>query len=76
MRAAMRRVASSRGGDGVYIEDRDGNRLLDAFSALYCVNVGYGRTEIADAISEQAHKLAYFHSYAGTGTNPRSGWPR
>lgn len=58
------------GGDGVYIEDRDGNRFLDAFAALYCVNAGYGRTEIADAISEQAHKLAFFHSFAGQGNEP------
>ncbi|MEM1283965.1 MAG: aminotransferase class III-fold pyridoxal phosphate-dependent enzyme [Pseudomonadota bacterium] len=58
------------GGEGVYINDRDGNRLLDAFAALYCVNAGYGRTEIADAISEQAHKLAFFHSFAGQGNEP------
>ena len=58
------------GGQGVYIDDRDGNRLLDGFSALYCVNAGYGRTEIADAIADQAHKLAYFHSYAGHGNEP------
>ena len=56
------------GGSGVYIEDRDGHRLLDAFAGLYCVNVGYGRTEIADAIAEQARKLAYYHSYVGHGT--------
>ena len=42
------------GGDGVYVTDRDGNRLLDAFAALYCVNAGYGRSEIADAIAKQA----------------------
>jgi len=53
---------------GVTIEDRDGNKLLDAFAGLYCVNVGYGRTEIADAIAEQARELAYYHSYAGHGT--------
>ena len=53
---------------GVFIEDRDGNRLLDAFAGLYCVNVGYGRTEIADAISEQARELAYYHAYVGHGT--------
>lgn len=58
------------GGEGVFIEDRDGNRLLDAFAALYCVNAGYGRTEIADAMSEQAHKLAFFHSFAGQGNEP------
>lgn len=58
------------GGSGVYVEDRDGNRFLDAFGALYCVNAGYGRTEIADAISEQAHKLAFFHAFAGHGNEP------
>lgn len=53
---------------GVHIEDRDGNRLLDAFSGLYCVNVGYGRQEIAEAIADQARELAYYHSYVGHGT--------
>lgn len=56
------------GGSGSHIEDRDGNRLLDAFAGLYCVNVGYGRSEIADAIAEQAKELAYYHSYVGHGT--------
>lgn len=53
---------------GVYIEDRDGKKLLDAFAGLYCVNAGYGRTEIAEAISKQAQELAYYHSYVGHGT--------
>lgn len=53
---------------GVHIEDREGVKLLDAFAGLYCVNAGYGRTEVADAIAEQAHKLAYYHSYVGHGT--------
>ena len=35
-------------GEGVYITDRDGNKLLDAFAGLYCVNVGYGRQEIGE----------------------------
>ncbi|NLS06103.1 aspartate aminotransferase family protein [Rhizobium sp. P32RR-XVIII] len=56
------------GGSGVYIEDRDGNRLLDAFAGLYCVNVGYGRTEIAEAIAAQAKELAYYHAYVGHAT--------
>ncbi len=55
-------------GSGVFIEDRDGNKMLDAFAGLYCVNVGYGRTEIADAIAEQAKELAYYHAYVGHGT--------
>ena len=56
------------GAKGCHIEDRDGNRLLDAFAGLYCVNVGYGRQEIAEAIAVQAKELAYYHSYVGHGT--------
>ena len=55
-------------GSGCHIEDRDGNRLLDAFAGLYCVNAGYGRSEITDAIAHQAKELAYYHSYVGHGT--------
>ncbi|MCO6419836.1 aminotransferase [Siccirubricoccus sp. KC 17139] len=50
--------------DGIYIQDAHGNRLLDGFAGLYCVNIGYGRTEVAEAISRQAHRLAFYHSYA------------
>jgi L-2,4-diaminobutyrate transaminase len=56
------------GGEGVYIEDRDGRQLLDAFAGLYCVNVGYGRKEVIEAIAEQARSLAYYHAYVGHGT--------
>lgn len=56
------------GGEGVYITDVTGKRSLDAFAGLYCVNVGYGRTKIAEAISKQAHELAYYHAYVGHGT--------
>ncbi len=53
---------------GVYIEDVNGNKLLDGFGGLYCVNVGYGQQDIIDAISEQANQLAYYHAYVGHGT--------
>ncbi|SDQ75349.1 aspartate aminotransferase family protein [Pseudovibrio sp. Tun.PSC04-5.I4] len=53
---------------GSYIEDREGRKMLDAFAGLYCVNVGYGRQEIAEAIAAQAKELAYYHSYVGHGT--------
>ena len=53
---------------GCHIIDSFGNRLLDAFAGLYCVNAGYGRAEIAEAISKQAHELAYYHAYVGHGT--------
>jgi L-2,4-diaminobutyrate transaminase len=54
--------------EGCYIVDRDGNRLLDAFAGLYCVNIGYGRQEVAEAIADQARELAYYHAYVGHGT--------
>ena len=57
-------------GDGVFITDTAGRTSLDAFAGLYCVNVGYGRQKIIDAISSQASKLAYYHAYAGHGTEP------
>ena len=57
-------------GKGVFIRDRDGKEFLDAFAGLYCVNIGYGRSEVADAIHEQAKKLAYYHTYVGHSNEP------
>lgn len=57
-----------RRASGCHIEDREGNRMLDAFAGLYCVNAGYGRSEITEAIAEQAKELAYYHAYVGHGT--------
>ncbi|MCM2475571.1 aspartate aminotransferase family protein [Rhizobium sp. CG5] len=51
-------------GKGVRIQDATGREYIDGFAGLYCVNVGYGRTEVAEAIARQAYKLAYYHSYA------------
>jgi len=55
---------------GLRITDKNGVESLDAFAGLYCVNVGYGRSEIADAIYEQAQKLAYYHTYVGHSNEP------
>lgn len=57
-------------GSGIYIEDIEGVRSLDGFAGLYCVNVGYGRTEVAAAISKQAEDLAYYHAYVGHSHEP------
>ncbi|MEK1886379.1 MAG: aspartate aminotransferase family protein [Phyllobacterium sp.] len=57
-----------KGGEGVYITDSTGRTSIDAFAGLYCVNVGYGRQEIADAIAAQAKELAYYHAYVGHST--------
>ena len=47
-------------GEGVHIWTRDGKKLIDGFAGLAVVHVGHGRAEIADAIREQAAKLAYY----------------
>ncbi|MDR5777469.1 MULTISPECIES: aminotransferase [unclassified Caballeronia] len=56
-------------GKGVRIKDATGREYIDGFAGLYCVNVGYGRTEVAEAIARQAYKLAYYHSYASHTTD-------
>jgi L-2,4-diaminobutyrate transaminase len=50
------------GGKGIRIEDAQGRSYIDGFAGLYCVNIGYGRTEVAEAIARQAYKLAYYHN--------------
>ena len=47
-------------GDGVRIWDDRGNSYLDALSGLFAVQLGHGRTELAEAAARQAEKLAYF----------------
>jgi adenosylmethionine-8-amino-7-oxononanoate aminotransferase len=56
-------------GEGAYVFDESGKRYFDALAALYCVNVGHGRAEIADAIAAQARELA-FHPLWGRLTPP------
>src|SRR6218665_1775095 len=57
------------GAKGIRIEDHQGKSYIDAFAGLYCVNIGYGRTEVADAIYQQAKKLAYYLASAGHATD-------
>ncbi|MET0317842.1 MAG: aminotransferase class III-fold pyridoxal phosphate-dependent enzyme [Rhodococcus fascians] len=53
-----------RSGDGVWLHDIAGRKFLDATAAAWYANVGYGRTEIAAAISDQAGQLHAYHCYA------------
>lgn len=50
-------------GDGCYIWDSDGNRILDGMAGLWCVNVGYGRQEIVDAAADQMRLLPYYNTF-------------
>lgn len=50
-------------GEGCYVWDAEGNKLLDAFAGLWCVNVGYGRKSMADAAARQMETLAYYNTF-------------
>ena len=57
------------GAQGIRITDHEGRSRIDAFAGLYCVNIGYGRIEVAEAMYEQAKRLAYYHTYVGHSTD-------
>jgi adenosylmethionine-8-amino-7-oxononanoate aminotransferase len=50
-------------GDGCYVWDEHGNRYLDGLSALFCVNIGHGRPEVAQAGADQAKELDFFTNW-------------
>jgi adenosylmethionine-8-amino-7-oxononanoate aminotransferase len=51
-------------GDGCYVWDEHGNRYLDGLSALFCVNIGHGRDDIAQAGADQAKELGFFTTWS------------
>ncbi len=51
-------------GEGCYVYDEHGKRYLDGLSALYCVNIGHGRVELARAAAEQAKELAFYTNWS------------
>ncbi|MCD6727029.1 MAG: aspartate aminotransferase family protein [Solirubrobacteraceae bacterium] len=51
-------------GDGCYVWDEHGNRFLDGLSALFCVNIGHGRADIAQAGVDQAKELGFFTTWS------------
>ena len=55
--------------DGIYLWDSDGRRILDAMAGLWCVNIGYGREELARAAYEQMQQLPYYNNFFQT-THP------
>lgn len=58
-------------GDGWWITDDRGRRLIDGFAGLWCVAVGHGRPEIADAVRDQIETLEYFTTFHGQ-SHPRA----
>jgi len=58
-------------GDGSWIWDVDGHRLIDGVGGLWCANLGFGRKEIRDAIVAQLDELPFYNTFRGA-THPRA----
>ena len=56
--------------DGVYLWDSEGHKMLDGMAGLWCVAIGYGRRELADAAHEQMMELPYYNSFFQCTTPP------
>ncbi len=52
--------------NGVWLTDSEGNEILDGMAGLWCVNVGYGRTEMADVAARQMRELPYYNTFFQT----------
>ncbi len=57
-------------GDGIYLWDSQGKKILDGMSGLWCVNVGYGRTSISEAVYRQMETLPFYNSFFNTTNLP------
>ena len=53
-------------GEGCYLWDEAGKRFLDTLAGLFCCQIGYGRSDISQAMAKQAEELAYFPSWSTT----------
>lgn len=50
--------------EGIYLYDENGKRFLDAPGGMWCVQLGYGRDDMAEAIAEQAKSVAYYSPFS------------
>ncbi|HUF56045.1 MAG TPA: aminotransferase [Thermohalobaculum sp.] len=57
-------------GRGVRIRDHGGREMIDCGAGLWCVNVGYGRPEIAEAARKAIEELNYYHIFGGSSNEP------
>ncbi|GAB1479689.1 putrescine--pyruvate aminotransferase [Paracoccaceae bacterium] len=51
---------------GVWLRDSEGNRIIDGMAGLWCVNIGYGRTELGDVAKRQMDELSYYNTFFQT----------
>jgi putrescine aminotransferase len=58
------------GASGVHVTDAQGQKYLDAIAGLWCVNIGHGREEMADAIRDQVVQMQYFNPFGHSTNEP------
>ena len=56
--------------EGAYVFDSDGKRYLDGIGGLWCVNIGYGNEEMAEAIADQVRRMPYYSTFTHVTTPP------
>lgn len=56
--------------EGIFIEDSDGNRILDGMSGLWCCNLGYSQPEIVEAIHQQLQTLPFYNNFFQCANEP------
>ena len=54
----------------IWLRDSDGQRILDAMSGLWCVNVGYGQEALVEAAAHQMRELPFYNAFFQTATPP------
>jgi putrescine aminotransferase len=57
-------------GEGVWLTDTEGHKILDGMAGLWCTNIGYGRKELGDVAKRQMDELAYYNTFFQTSHVP------
>jgi putrescine---pyruvate transaminase len=60
---AKRGVRVITGAKGVWLKDSEGNKIIDGMAGLWCVNIGYGRDELAEVAARQIRELSYYNTF-------------
>ncbi|MFN5995899.1 MAG: aspartate aminotransferase family protein [Paracoccaceae bacterium] len=55
---------------GVWLTDTEGHKIIDGMAGLWCVNIGYGRKELAEVAARQMEELAYYNTFFQTSHIP------
>jgi putrescine aminotransferase len=70
LKLAQKGVRIMKSAKGVWLTDTEGERILDGMAGLWCVNIGYGRKELAEVAARQIEELAYYNTFFQTSHIP------